>query len=94
MKDFRPVALTSILCKCMERVLSNHLTAMVADRLDPLQFAYKAKRGVDDACLTLLDTVCRHLDSSQPHTHRFYLWTFLLLLTRLTHTFYVIASWN
>lgn len=68
MKDFRPVALTSILCKCMERVVSDHLTAMVVDRLDPLQFAYKAKRGVEDACLTLLDTVCRHLDSPNPHT--------------------------
>ena len=67
MKDFRPVALTSILSKCMERVVCDHLTSMVVDKLDPLQFAYKAKRGVEDACLTLLDTVCRQLDS--PHSH-------------------------
>lgn len=32
MKDYRPVALTSILSKCMERVVSDHLTAMVVDR--------------------------------------------------------------
>ena len=36
---------------------------MVGESLDPLQFAYKSKRGVEDASLTLLDTVTRHLDS-------------------------------
>ena len=66
MKDFRPVALTSILSKCMETVVCDHLTAMVVDRLDPLQFVYKAKRGVEDACWTLLDTVCRQMDSTIP----------------------------
>lgn len=45
MWDFRPVALTSILSKCMERVVSDRLTAMVADRLDPLQFTYKGWGG-------------------------------------------------
>ena len=64
MNDFRPVALTSILCKCMERIVCNRLVASVADRLDPLQFAYKAKRGVEDATLTLFDLVSHHLDSS------------------------------
>ena len=68
MKDFRPVALTSILSQCMERVVCDHLTAMVVDRLGPLQFAYKAKCGVEDACLTLLDTVCRQMDPAHPHT--------------------------
>ena len=29
--------------------------------LDPLQFAYKAKRGVDDACLTLINLISKHL---------------------------------
>lgn len=68
MKDFRPVPLTSILCKCMETVVSDLLTTMVADELDALQFAYKANRGVEGACLTLLDTVSKHLDSPHPHT--------------------------
>ena len=43
MNDYRPVALTPIICKCMERIVCNQLTCSVADRLDPLQFAYKAK---------------------------------------------------
>ena len=64
MNDFRPVALTSIVCKCMERLVCDHLTRSVATGLDPLQFAYKAKRGVEDATLTLFDSVFRHLDKS------------------------------
>ena len=67
-KDFRPVVLTYALCKCMERVLCDQLTAIVASRLEPLQFAYKGERGVDNVCLTLLNTVCQHLDTTHPHT--------------------------
>lgn len=40
----RPVAITSILCKTVERVLASHLTTTVATMLDPLQFAYKRHR--------------------------------------------------
>ena len=32
--------------------------------MDPLQFAYKAKRGVEDATLTLMELVTHHLDQS------------------------------
>lgn len=62
LNDFRPVALTSVLCKCMERLVCNRLMASVADRMDPLQFAYKAKRGVDDATCLLLNLAYQHLD--------------------------------
>lgn len=63
-QDYRPVALTSVLCKCMERVMCDLLTSAVADKLDPLQFAYKAKRGVEDAFRTLLDTAPKNMDHS------------------------------
>ena len=62
LNDYRPVALTSILCKCMERVVCNQLTASVADHMDPLQFAYRVGRGVDDATSTLLNIILSHLD--------------------------------
>ena len=45
LNDFRPLCLTSILCKCMERIVCKQLVASVADRMDPLQFAYRAKKG-------------------------------------------------
>ena len=48
MNDFRPVALASILAKFMERIVYNQLVACVADHMDPLQFAYNARRGVED----------------------------------------------
>ncbi len=68
LKDYRPVALTSILCKCMERAVCTLLLGELSDKLDPLQFAYKAKRGTEDASLMLLDTVTKQLDSTHPHT--------------------------
>jgi hypothetical protein len=49
LNDFWPVALTSVLCKCMEGVVCNQLTASVADHKDPFQFAYRVSRGVVDA---------------------------------------------
>ena len=57
MNDFRPVALTSILAKCMEKIVCNQLVASVADRRDPLRFAYKARKGVEDACLILVNLI-------------------------------------
>ena len=45
--DYRPIALTSILCKCMERVVGNQLKEQTANYLDQLQFADRAQRGVE-----------------------------------------------
>lgn len=50
--DYRPVALTSVLCKCMERVVCQELFQAVIGKLDPLQFAYRVGRGVEDATFT------------------------------------------
>lgn len=65
--DFRPIAITSVVCKTMERVLASHLTTTVATMLDPLQFAYKSDRGTDVAVLTLLNTVTKHLMHPKGH---------------------------
>jgi len=63
-KDFRPIALTSILGKCMERVLSTYIKNDVNKYLDPLQFAYKTARGTDDATLTLCNLVSEHIQQT------------------------------
>ena len=42
----------------------NQLITSVANRVDPLQFAYRARRGVEGATLTLFDLVSSHLDSA------------------------------
>lgn len=61
LKGSRPIALTSILGKCMERVLSRHMIASISNSLDHLQFTYKSKRSTDYATVTLFNTIAKHL---------------------------------
>ena len=63
--NYRPVALTPIVAKCFENVVSKHLKFDVVDQLDPFQFAYKASRGVEDASLTLLNLITQHLEKAK-----------------------------
>ena len=62
--DFRPVALVSIISKCLERFVCNQLIKYVANRMDHLQFAYRANRGVQDATLTLFNLIASHVETS------------------------------
>lgn len=64
LNDYRPVALTSHVMKTMERLLLHHLRPMVSHVLDPLQFAYREKVGVDDTILYLLHRSLSHLDKA------------------------------
>ena len=65
LNDYRPVALTPIIAKCFEKVVSKHLKFDVVDQLGPFQFAYKASRGVEDASLTLLNLITQHLEKAK-----------------------------
>ena len=58
-KDFRPIALTSVLAKCLERLISPYISDKIADEN---QFAYKRNRGTDNALMMLIDNVSQHLD--------------------------------
>ena len=64
LNDFRPVALTSIIAKSMGRRACSQLITSVADRMDPLQFAYRAGGHVEDATLSLFNLISDHLDTS------------------------------
>jgi len=57
LKDFRPITLTSILCKCMERIVCKELLSQIETCIDPLQFSYRANGSTVDASLTLLNKV-------------------------------------
>ena len=46
--DFRPVALTSIPFKCMERLILRILLAATSFKQDPMQFAYSTNRSTED----------------------------------------------
>ncbi|KAL6463639.1 hypothetical protein MHYP_G00280300 [Metynnis hypsauchen] len=48
----------------MERLVSRELISQTAKHMDPMQFAYRAGQGVEDATLILLDKVFGHLDKA------------------------------
>jgi hypothetical protein len=66
--DLRPVALTSVLMKCLESFVKKTLCKEVSHVCDKFQFAYKPGRSVDDAILTLLDIICSHLDKAKTYS--------------------------
>ena len=41
LNDYCPVALTSVIMKCFERLVKYHITSTLPDTLDTLQFAYR-----------------------------------------------------
>ena len=69
--DFRPIALTSLVMKTLEKrkkkIIKFFILAVTECNLDPLQFAYRSGRGVDDAKLFILNTLYRHLEGPQTH---------------------------
>jgi hypothetical protein len=65
--DYRPVALTSVPFKCLERLLLRRLLEYTQPHQDPYQFAYMANRSTEDAINTLLHGVYKHLE--QPKTY-------------------------
>ncbi len=62
LNDYRPVALTSVVMKSFEKLLLAHLKDITGPSLDPLQFAYRANRSVEDAVNMGLHYVLQHLD--------------------------------
>ncbi|XP_070182906.1 uncharacterized protein [Littorina saxatilis] len=66
LNDYRPVALTSVVMKVLERLVLKYLRAATNHVMDPLQFAYRANRSVDDAVALGLHYILQHLE--QPRT--------------------------
>lgn len=62
LNDFRPIALTSLIMKTLEKLIKNMVLSQVEEFLDPLQFAYRSGTGVGDATVTLLHFLYRHLE--------------------------------
>ena len=68
--DLRPVTLTSILSKCLERVGLYLLMPYVEHLMDPLQFAYVKARSTNDAIVTVIHRITEHLDRRSSNTAR------------------------
>lgn len=64
LNDYRPVALTSVVMKVLERIVLAHLKSITDPALDSLQFAYRANRSMYDAVNMALHYVLEHLDTT------------------------------
>ena len=73
MNDLRPIALTSILVKCLERLVLSFVKPVCQPCLDPLQFAYRANRSVEDAILLFTDNVYRHIDKPKRYVRSLFI---------------------
>ena len=62
LNDFRPIALTSVVMKCMEKLILRRVRSCFNPIQDPFQFAYRSKRSVEDAIILLLNNAYTHLD--------------------------------
>ena len=104
-EDFRPVALTCLVSKCLEKLILKLLLTQISDKLDPYQFAYKTKSSTFDALSTFTNTICQHLNQNSSHTARSLFIDFssayntissIILVHKLTNNFdseyYVVVS--
>ncbi|KAK1788520.1 hypothetical protein P4O66_016944 [Electrophorus voltai] len=62
--DYRPVALTSVVIKCFEKLVRDFITSSRPASINPLQFAYH-HRSIDNATAHLLQTTLTHLDKGR-----------------------------
>ncbi|KAK1804792.1 hypothetical protein P4O66_003637 [Electrophorus voltai] len=62
LNDYCPVALTSVVMKCFEKLVRDFITCSLPASTDPLQFAYRHNHSTDDAIAHLLHTTLTRLD--------------------------------
>ena len=67
LNDYRPVALTPIITKCFERLITPLIKSAIPAGLDQHQYAYRANRSAEDAVTTALHTALTHLDHSNTY---------------------------
>lgn len=60
--DYRPVALTSVVMKCFEKLVQSHIISFLPPNFDTHQFAYRANSFTEDAILTALQAALCHLE--------------------------------
>ncbi len=56
LNDYHPVALTSVVMKCFEWLVKDYICSSLPSTLDPLQFAYRPNRSMEDAIAHILHT--------------------------------------
>eukprot|EP00061_Rhincodon_typus_P007252 g28771.t1 len=67
LNDNRPMALTSIIMKCFERLVMTHVNSSIPACLDPLQLTYQCNRSTKDAISLALQSSLEHLDKKDTY---------------------------
>jgi hypothetical protein len=73
LNDYRPTALTSVIMKCFERLVRDHITFNLPVTLDPFQFAYRPNRSTDNAIVITLHTALSHLDKRNTYVRMLFI---------------------
>ena len=73
MNDFRPVALTSVAMKCLEKLVLKAMDSIIPITADPLQFTYRKNRSVDDTVALALHSAVEHLDTPNTYVRMLFL---------------------
>ena len=73
LNDYRPIALTSTIMKCFERLILRHIKSLLPPTLDPLQFAYRANRSTDDAISSTLHLALIHLEKKDTYVRMLFI---------------------
>lgn len=73
LNDYRPVALTSVLMKTFERLVLDFIKNRISTSIDPLQFAYRQNRSVEDAISYALSFVYKHLDKAKSYARMLFI---------------------
>lgn len=63
LNDYRPVALTSITAKCLERLVIKHIKAAIPSSHDLYQFAYRRNRSPENVIAIVLHILLEHLET-------------------------------
>ena len=67
MNDYRPVALTPIIMKCLERLVLAHIIDTININVDPHQYAYRKNRSLSDAVSAVVHSALTHLKSKDSY---------------------------
>jgi gmma-aminobutyric acid receptor subunit gamma/cGMP-dependent protein kinase 2 len=74
LNDYRPpIALTSVIMKCFERLVKDHITSTLPVTLDTLQFVYRPNRSTDDAIAITLHIAISHLNKRNTYVRMLFI---------------------